>query len=124
MSYRKYLSDYSVEDYVDEKGRTKKRAVYTGGDYILTPAISSMDKRLVLAASIIPWPAVIGALAPRTRASQLYYVILPFVLSMIPLFLMTWAAVLLIYEIEPMTRERADLIANRLPYSSFFAAHC
>jgi len=118
MAYRKYLDDYRVEVYVDEKGRNKKRAVYVGGDYILSPAISVVNKRLILALSILFWFPFVGALLPASRASQLFYVILPFVFSAVPQYLIVGAAVSLVWEDERMTRERADKIANRLPTCS------
>ena len=122
MSYRKYLKDYQLEEYVDEKGRTKTRAVYIAGEYILSPDIPVGDKRLMLAASILSWPAMIGALIPRTIASELAYVILPFVFSALPLFFMTGAVFALVREDPQLTRERADKIASRLPLCPLIAA--
>jgi len=118
MPYRKYLDDYRVEEHVDAKGRTKKRAVYVGGDYILYPAISTNNKRLILALTILLWIPFIAALFPISAASQLFYVMLPFIFSAVPLFMMSGAAVSLMWEYERMTREKAEKIANRLPICS------
>ena len=120
MSFKKYLKDYRVDEYIDEKGRVKSKAVYIAGDYVLSPSISMGDKRLMLVFSILSWVALIGALIPNTLASRLLYVILPFIFSMFPLFLMTGSAISLISEGETMTRERAERISGRLPLSSLF----
>ena len=122
MSYRKYMNDYRIEQYVDDKGRTKSMAVYVGGDFILAPAISVRDKRLVPAMSVVAWIALLGALFPLTGAEHMFYIMLPFIFSTLPLFLLTGPAFLLAFEKEPMTRERADKIAGRLPRCSILTA--
>ena len=122
MSYRKYLNDYRVEEYTDEKGRTRRRAVYVAGNYTLSTKLSKLDKRLILIIPILNWIALICALLPVTRASMLLYVTLPHIFTMIPLFFMTGAAFTLISVDEEMIREKAENIASRLPYSSLFSA--
>ena len=118
MSYKKYLKDYSVEAQLDAKGRLKASAVYTGGDYTLSPVVSVNDKRKILAASILAWLALIGALVPVTKASQVMYVIIPFAFSAMPMFLTTWAAAALLREGGSMTRKKAEKISKRLPTNS------
>ena len=122
MSYKKYLQDYRVEEYTDKKGRVKSTAVYIGGDYILSPAVSVKDRRWIMAASILCWLALIGALIPKTNVSQLYYILLSFIFSALPLYFMTGAAVTLLSESDRMTRERAERISSRLPLCSIFTA--
>ena len=122
MSYRKYLKDYQLEEYIDEKGRTRNRAIYVAGDYIISPAIPKGDRYYMLAASIFSWFTLIGALIPKTRASQLFYIILPFVFAALPMFFMTAGIFNLLFEDEYMTRERADKIVNRLPICPLIAA--
>ena len=122
MSYRKYLNDYSIETYTDVKGKVRTRAVYIAGDYVLSPAISGKNKHIILAASLLSWIALLGALVLRTGASKLAYVILPFTFSALPLYLFTEAAVMLIRERELLTRDRAEKIANRLPLCPLIAS--
>ena len=122
MSYRKYLKDYRIDAQLDEKGRLKPETVYIGGQYTLRPHISANDKRLILAASILSWPALVGALTPITKASQVTYIIIPFAFSALPLFLVTQAAIALIREDESMTRKKAETISRRLPSNSLFMA--
>ena len=122
MSYRKYLNDYRVEQYTDEKGRVRTGAVYIGGDFVLSRPFSAGDKRLVLALSILPWLSIIGALIPNTGASRAAYVIMPYVFSALPLFFLTDSAFALQSRDEFLTRERAHRISSRLSLGSLFAA--
>ena len=121
MSYRKYLQDYQIEEYVDEKGRVRNRAIYVAGDYVLSPTIPKNDRYYMLAATILSWLTLIGSLIPRTHASELAYVILPFVFSALPMFFMTGAVVALLLDNEQLTRERADKIVNRIPLCPLIA---
>ena len=120
MSYKKYLKDYRIDAQLDGKGRLKPEAVYIGGQYTLLPHLCARDKRLILAASILSCPALVGALIPITKASQVIYIIIPFAFSALPLFLLTWAAILLMREDEGMTRKKAETISGRLPSNSLF----
>ena len=122
MSYRKYLDDYRVEEYVDEKGRTKKRAIYVGGDYKLYPAIKTGNKRLILALSILLWIPFVCALFLESRATQLFYTALPFIFTSVPIYLLAGASISLVWHDELMTREKADKIAVRLPMCSITVA--
>ena len=111
-----------MDTHLDAKGRLKSSAVYIGGGYTLRPAVSVKNKRRILAASILSWFALTGALIPVTKASQTAYVIIPFAFSALPLFLATRAAVSLMLGGECMTRMKAERISGRLPLSSLVAS--
>ena len=121
MSFRKYLNDYDLEEYVDKNGRTRRRAVYIGGYFVLHPPLSAVDRKLIPALSVFSWIVLVGALMPLSTASQLWYAMLPLVFSGIPLFLMTGPSFILIMEDEKMTRERAERASARLPLFSLIA---
>jgi len=57
-----------------------------------------------------------------TRASHIYYVMLPFVFSIIPLYLMTVAAISLFRDGDTLTREKSDKIVRNLPSCSIIVA--
>ena len=122
MSYRKYLKDYEIEEYVDEKGRVKTRAVYSAGYYAVSPAVAHGDKIIMLAFSFLSWVLLIGALVFETGAARLWYVILPFTFTVFPLFYMTAASVSLMFGDDKLTRERAEKMSRRLPTSPLIAA--
>ena len=122
MNAKKYLKDYRVEESVDERGRVIKEAVYIGGDYVFTPPVPTIDKRIIMCLSVLSCLAFVGALIPLTRAMQLVHVILPFTLSMISMYLMVGAAGSLLFVKEVMTHERAETISKRLPPTSLITA--
>lgn len=75
MTSKKYLGDYRLEEYIDGRGRTKTRAIYTGDFYSLEPKVSERDKKLITAATALSWIAYIGALFFAREAARLIYVI-------------------------------------------------
>ena len=122
MAVWKYLNDYSVEQYVDERGKTKNRVTYVAGYYTLSPAIDAKNRLLIMVASLLLWLPFIAAFIPLTKASHIYYVTLPYVVSIIPLYLMTVSAVSLFREGEIFTREKSDKIVRNLPSCSIIVA--
>jgi len=118
MFKRKYLEDYIIEEYINEKGRIKTRPVYVGGYFDLSPALSARDKLLIPIASILSIAAIICAFIPLTLSSMLWYVVVPFVFNLLPLYYVIAASVSLYFEKNPMMREKAEKIAKRLPIGS------
>ena len=122
MSYKKYLGDYRVEEYIDDRGRVRTRATYIAEDYVLKPDVSKTDRRMFVLISIVGWCTYIGALSQITMVARLIYVIFPFAVTAFPLLTTTLASVSL-YKAEPrMTRKEADKTVGRLPISSLFTA--
>jgi len=122
MISRKYLKDYRVEDKISLGGQVRQAAVYIGKAHTLSPSVPERDKHLVFYLTVLSGLAYIAALIPVTYASRLIYVILPFVVSALPVFFMVGTAVALLRAKETMERKTAEMIANRLPPSSLFAA--
>jgi len=122
MALWKYIDDYRVEAYIDEKGKAKNKVVYIGGDYTLSPEISRKNKILILLLSLFAWVPFVVAFVPITGASHIFYVMLPFVFTIIPLYLMTMAAISLFREGDVMTREISDKIVRNLPHCSIIVA--
>ena len=122
MVSRKYLKDYRVVETIDAKGRVRSDAVYTGGDFTLSPSVGAGDKRIILCLSILSAVAFLGALIPVTHASRIIYVTLPFVFSALSMYMMIGAAVMLLRVEDVTTREKAEKTANRLPPSALVTA--
>ena len=122
MVSRKYLKDYRIEEHIDANGRVRSAAVYIGGDYTLIPKVSVADRRLILLLSVLSGSFYCGALIPVTRAARLTYVIMPLVISALPIFLMISAAISLLSVKEAMSRPKAEKISNRLPPAALTAA--
>ena len=118
MFKKKYLEDYVMEEYINDKGRVKNRPVYIGGYFTLSPKLSARDKLLIPIAAILSIAAIVCAFIPVTLSAMLWYVVVPFVFNMLPLYYVIASAVTLYFEKEPMTREKSDRIVKRLPIGS------
>ena len=122
MISKKPLKYYRLEKKIDQNGRVKTSAVYIGGDFTLTPTVSLSTKRLIICLCVLSWLVFLGALSFISRASQVSYVILPFGIASIPLFIMTTTAASLLIAKELLDRYKAETIAKRLPLSALFTA--
>ena len=122
MGVWKYVDDYRLEEYVDEKGKIRNKVTYIGGDFVLTPAISAENRRMILLLTILLWLPFVAAIIPPSRAAYLFYVMLPFVFSIIPMYMMTTAAISLFRTGEILTREKSDKISRNLPHCSLIIA--
>ena len=121
-SYRKYLDDYRIEEQITETGRRRKVTVYVAGYYTLVPAISRRDKWLILIATALEWSLILGGLSFKGQANEKWYVLLPFVFTIMPLYYLTRGAISLFLAGERLERQKADRIARFLPVPSLAAS--
>jgi len=115
---KKYLKDYRLEEQIDSNGRIKTKAVYTGGDYTITPGFPKGKKTLILYHSVLSALSFIVAIIPVSQAARTIYIIMPFVFTALTIYIMTATAVSLYLCKEKMKREQAERISNRLPACS------
>ena len=120
MFSNKYLKDYRVEEYIDEKGRTRKEAIYIGGDYSVSPPVSFRGKVLMVCLAALSLFAFLGALVPMINAARRSYIMLPFVVSALPMYFVIASTVSFLFSKEVMIRENAEKITRRLPPCAFF----
>lgn len=120
MVSRKYIKDYKLEDSLDARGRIRSKAVYIGGDYGFErpDQASTKAKWTVLGLNLGAWLLFIGALLPNSLAARTMYCVLPLAAAALPLALGTMGAYALMTTREPMRREQADKISQRLPIAS------
>jgi len=122
MISRKYVKDYQIEERFDEKGRVRTQAVYTGVGYTLSPPVTKRDKIAIIILSAVSVVLFIAALIPETFAARVVYIMLPFALTALPLFIMTsWSVRLLVLK-EPMDHAIAERLANRMPAGAIAAS--
>ena len=122
MFSRKSLKYYRIEKHVDEDGRIVSTAVYIGGDFALEPPVSLPAKWLIIILCALSWLAFFGAISFVSRITRVSYVMFPFVLSAIPLFLLTTSAVSFLFTGEVVERYKAETIAKRLPQCALVTA--
>ena len=96
MVTRKYIKDYKLSESVTERGGIRTEAVYVGKHFeFADEAGAKKCARPLLWGGCGAWLLFLGALLPRTGASKLMWVILPFAFSALPLGYMTGSAILL-----------------------------
>lgn len=82
----KYLNDYRVVSYQNEKGKTKRRVEYIGDWYV--PQIGKKEQRRLniwlWILSVIAMPCVVAALLLPYAAEGELYVVLPAAASLLP----------------------------------------
>jgi len=118
MIPRKYLEDYQIVERVDDKGRVRKEAVYIAGDYVFAPPVSRKERWTIVGLCALAALTFIAALVPATMVARTTYVMVPFILTPVPLYLMSTIAIALVRAGEKMIRSDAERITQRLsPYT-------
>ncbi len=123
MVTRKYIKDYKFSESVTARGGIRTEAVYVGKYYRFEDAAGAMKSaRLLLPGCLAAWLLFIAALLPKSGASRLMWVILPFAFSALPLGYMTDSAILLRRRMrcERLIRSDTDKLAKRLPVCAFW----
>lgn len=122
MVTRKYIKDYKLSESVTSRGGIRTEAVYVGKYYRFEDTAGAMKSaRLLLPGCLAAWLLFIAALLPRSGASRLMWVILPFAFSALPLGYMTDSAVhLWRRRAGKLIRSETDKISKRLPVCAFW----
>ncbi len=131
MGKRKYVSDYAIEDYQNEKGKLRSRRVYQGKYYRFRRAPEEIRKLryTIIIVCVLIAALLLPVLLADSLLSRTVYIVLPAVLSLAPVYLLAAAAVRLDPRLERFTREHRDKTENRLRGSvpvlvAFLAAAC
>lgn len=120
MAKRKYLKDYVVNEYIDEKGHVTRDTQYIGEPYGFKYGLGRAKRsaKLTLFLSIAEWVCFFICCWFEGSAMRTIYVALPFAFTALPLFLMTRASVNTLRSAEPMKRGEAEKIASNMPAAS------
>lgn len=133
MVSTKYTSDYRLENVVDPRtGKLVTKAVYRGDWFCFEKPAALVRQRKTLFTILVGLlaAAFIGALLltginERNQdviAIEQYYVIIPFVGLMFPIFFMGTAAVRMWRATDKVTREHRDKIGDRFAATGISAA--
>ena len=133
MVSTKYTSDYRLENVVDPRtGKLVTKAVYRGDWFCFEKPAALVRQRKILFTILVGLitAAFIGALLltginERNQdmiAIEKYYVIIPFVGLMFPIFFMGTAAVRMWRATDKVTREHRDKISDRFAATGISAA--
>ena len=122
MVTRKYIRDYKLSESVTARGGIRTEAVYVGKYYAFEDAaLAERAARLLLLGCCLAWLLFVGALLPRSGASKLMWVILPYAFSALPLGYMTDSALLLYRRRgKRLIRSESEKLSKRLPVCAFW----
>ncbi len=116
MSRKKYVKDYKLDRYVDEKGRIRTSAHYAGEAFRFGLDGEELKKQRTLFTAVcaVMWIAFIVPLFPATAAMKLPYFSLPFIFSALPLWLVSEATYAMYTAKQPFSRRIAEKFSKRL----------
>ena len=124
MTPDRYANDYKLTETVDEKGQSEFSYTYAGPVYSLRK--DTGKSRQILICTIAGWICFLAALIPNSVAMRVFYISLPFVFAVLPLWFLARTGIFLIRELRgndrsfSMKRKEADLINNTFPAAAFF----
>lgn len=121
MKSKKFIKDYRLKEDFLANGKIKTKAEYVGDLYFFSKNEEFLKKYKKFSKVIMPimWLMFICALILTSNATKTTYVIVPFVIAAFPLIFLSEALLEFIRAKQPLTREKADKLINKLPICSF-----
>lgn len=122
MSRNKYIKDYQLNRYVDEKGKLRTSTYYVGDRFVFSrdESMVKRDSKILLASCAVGWLGFVASLFPVTKLLHLAYFSLPFVLVALPLWLVSEVAVSLLTAKSPYEHKQSDKFTKGLKARSIF----
>ncbi len=122
MPRNKYVGDYRLIEQIDNSGKVKASYEYIGLDYqfICDNNVIVSARKKYLASVIIGWLAFIVSLLPYSASCHRLYVLLPYIFSAVPFFMLS-EVLSDAYKKEPLEHRNVDRLEMRLPSSSAFS---
>lgn len=124
MVRKKYIRDYRLVETVDEKGRIRSEYEYIGEEYVYCHGTDDVrrEKRRTLCFAAVGWLTFFGGLIPNAAGMRVLWVALPYLFAALPLGLLTDTLLTAAPDTEPLRRQQADMLENRLPPAALFSA--
>jgi hypothetical protein len=119
---KKYADDYDLVITEDEKGREKKKAVYRANYFKIDISLGELKtfKRKAIVLLIAIALLHFGAGFVANLGMYAFYVVLPYVISFLPLYYMGSGILRLPKEIREYRRDEVSLSFERLKKSAIF----
>ena len=116
MSSKKYRRDYRLIEHVDERGRVKAESVYCGEHYLFSAGTekAKASLKVILTWAVISMISFLISLLPYSTASRTMFVMLPYLFSALPLWMLISSVVRLLKK-EDLEQKDADFANNRIP---------
>lgn len=116
MSSRKYHKDYKLIEHVDDSGRVKTETVYCGDKFYYSSGADKAGKALrqMLACSAFSTISYILSLVPYSSASHTMLVLIPYLFSALPLWMLLSSLIVLLRKKDALEQREADYANNRI----------
>lgn len=117
MTRNRYIKDYRLVEYVNERGRIRTDCEYIGPAYRFERDARTVRraKKLLTVVCVVGWLTFVSALIPDSQGMCTLYVALPFTFAALPLGMLTEIAITAAPAKEPLERRHADKLNNRYP---------
>ncbi|MBR4394749.1 MAG: hypothetical protein IKT07_12125 [Oscillospiraceae bacterium] len=122
MSSRKYRKDYRLIEHVDERGRITTDSVYCGEVYRFSEGTEKAHAALkrMRVWTVIGSGCFIASLTPYSTASRTMIVMIPYLFSALPLWMLLSSIVRLLKKKEELEQKDADFANDRIPACSLW----
>ena len=122
MSSRKYRKDYRLIEHVDERGRFTTDSVYCGEVYRFSEGTEKAHSALkrMLVWTVIGSGCFIASLIPYSTASRTMIVMIPYLFSVLPLWMLLSSVIRLLKKKEELEQKDADFANDRIPACSLW----
>ena len=123
MGRHRYVKDYRLNEYIDERGHVTSETEYIGADYFFRRGAgrARSSGKLVCALSAAGWACFVALVCVEGTAMRTMYVALPFAFTALPVFLLTRAAAGALRASEPLRHDEADRLSHTLPGAALWA---
>lgn len=121
MVSRKYTKDYRVEAHLTKRGAIRDEAIYCGAYYRFARPKEEVSRslRFLTAAELVSTAFAVFPMCVPCAYSKQMYVILPLVVSLLPIYLLFAGLYRVRTAGEKVIHEHRDKIANRIPTGAF-----
>ena len=123
MATKKYISDYRMENVLDEKtGKLRTVPVYRGDLYSFISSEEDVKKGTLIfvIATVTAFVVLVATLLVNARCARVIYVSLPVAALVFPVYGCMASMLRLLNVKEQVSREHSDKLAGRYTSSSFF----
>lgn len=108
LNRSRYVNDFQIEEYQDARGKTRRRAVYTGPWTVLCETGGKTLAKLIGAATLsaVAAAALVNALLLTHASSGNLFVMIPLYAALFPMLYLLMGASALPYRQNPMRRDQ------------------
>ena len=116
MGYRKYVSDWQIQEEVDTRGRVVRTPIYRGP--LFRYALTKEERRPFVIAltclGVLQWILYVTSMLFDLNTMGQFYIMVPYGVRLLPLCFMTMSLYSFLVAKEPLKREQSDGLYPRM----------